>query len=153
MCIVITVTKIDLKQKRERVRRSMLDHDADSSPPAPTWCGNLKVAAKILEACISIHLHPIQRSSPAEADPTHNSSIGSLQFHKFFSNPLRCFGGTVVATPLPLSLHLVLRKATPLRASSLRFFGAWRYASNVASCEMYPFTVKRSCSTLSESSP
>ncbi len=133
------------KQKTEGVRGSMLDQDADSSPPAPTWWGNLRAAAKILE---SLHKNPFASNPTFLTNRSwFNSSIGSLHFHKYYSNPLRCFGGTVVATPLPLSLHQVLRKATLLRASSLSFFDAWRYPFNVASSVMKPFTVKWSCRT------
>ena len=144
MRVFITVNNYDLRNK-ERENRSSLDHDADSSPPAPTWCGNRKAAARILEA---LHKHP------SASNPTFltnrswsNSLIGSLHFHKYCSNPLRCFGGTVVASPLPLSLHQVLRNATFLRASSLCFFDAWRYPVMVASRVMNPLTTKRSCSS------
>ncbi len=132
-------------RNRKKVRWTMLDQDADSTPPAPTWWGNFKAAAKILEA---LHKHPFA-SNPTflTSRSRSNSSIGSLHFHKYFSNPLRCFGGTVVATPLPLSLHYVLRKATPLRASSLSFFDACRYPTSVALRVINPFTVKRSWST------
>ncbi len=144
-CVIITVNKVDLRNKRERVCGSMPDHEEDSSPPAPTWWRNLNVAAKFLEA---LHKHPFA-SNPTflTSRSWFDSSIGSLHFHKYFSNPLRCLGGTVVAIPLPLSLHQVLRKAIPLRASSLIFFDAWRYPSNGAPTVMKQFTVKRSCNT------
>jgi hypothetical protein len=48
------------KQKRERVRGSVPDHEEDSSPPAPTWCGNLNAAANFLEA---LHKHPFASNS------------------------------------------------------------------------------------------
>ncbi len=126
---------IDLVQITMQIPRLLLQHG---------WCENLKVAARSLEA---LHKHP------SASNPTFltnrswsNSLIGSLHFHKYFSNPLRCFGGTVVASPLPLSLHQVLRKATFFRASNLCFFDAWRYPTMVASRVMKPLTTKRSCS-------
>jgi hypothetical protein len=36
------------------------------------------------------------------------SPMGILQFHKYFSFPLRCAGGIIVPSPLPLSLQQVL---------------------------------------------
>ncbi len=146
MCVNYSYPK-NLRNKREiKIQESKLTEDADSSPPAPTWRGNLKGAARILEA---LHKHPFASSLTFLANRSWSNSLtGSLHFHKYFSNPLRCFGGTVIASPLPLSLHQVLRKTNPLRASSLSFFDAWRYPSNVASRVMKPFTVKRSLHTL-----
>ena len=72
MRVFITVNNATYGTKRERERvdlaqimmpipRLQRQHDAEI----------LRLLPESLKPCTSIHLHPIQRSAPTEADPTH----------------------------------------------------------------------------------
>ena len=128
---------IHFKAKKERLdpSKALIRHDEENS----------MLLLDSLKPCRSTHSHPIQRSSLSRC--WSYSSIGSLHFHKYFSNLLRCLGGTVVAAPLPLSLHQVLRKGVPLRASTLISFDACRWLAKGIPVVMKPFTVKWSSGT------
>ena len=128
---------IHFKAKRERLdpSKALIRHDEENS----------MLLLDSLKPCRSTHSHPIQRSSLSRC--WSYSSIGSLHFHKYFSNLLRCLGGTVVAAPLPLSLPQVLRKGVPLRASTLISFDACRWLAKGIPVVMKPFTVKWSSGT------
>ncbi len=110
-----------------------------------SWWGKFHAAPRFLEA---LQKHPLASNPTFLTSRCWSySSIGSLHFHKYFSNLLRCLGGTVVATPMPLSLHQVLRKGVPLRASTLISFDACRWLAKRIPVVMKPFTVKWSSGT------
>ncbi len=110
-----------------------------------SWWGKCHAAARFLEA---LQKHPLASNPTFLTSRCWSySSIGSLHFHKYFSNLLRSLGGTVVATPLPLSLHQVLIKGIPLRAPTLISFDVCRWLAKGIPVVMKPFSVKWSSGT------
>ena len=79
------------------ILRLQHQHDGETSKPL----------LKSLKPCISIHLHPIQRSSPAEADPTRRSEASPpfpqvlLQSFEMFRWDRCCYSFAFVFAPCP----------------------------------------------------
>jgi hypothetical protein len=132
-------------QKKERYHRALSDQDSVSAPPAPTWWGYFKAAANPL---VILPRHPsFSKMTFLTSSSWFTSPMGILQFHKYFSFHLRCAGGMIVPSPLPLSLHQVLWKLIPWSARTLSFLLAVLYPASDAPVVVKPFTVKRSPKT------